>query len=93
VCRRKQRRRKRQRELNFLEWLIDQARLPSTTDCHIIDGSFKEALKKAPRADINIFGLSLATGKLPMNFIREVPQLVNTSSVFVIDSGQESALV
>jgi solute carrier family 12 sodium/potassium/chloride transporter 2 len=83
----------RQRELNFLEWLIDQARLPSTTDCHIIDGSFKEALKKAPRADVNIFGLSLATGKLPMNFIREVPQLVNTSSVFVIDSGQESALV
>jgi solute carrier family 12 sodium/potassium/chloride transporter 2 len=83
----------RKRVQGFVEWLIDQARLPSTTEFYIIEGSFKEALIQAPRADINIFGLSLATGKLPMNFIREVPQLVNTSSVFVIDSGQESALV
>ncbi len=78
---------------SFLDHLSDQARLPSTTTFHVLRGSFTEALDKAPRADVNIFGLSLAGGSLPMNFIREVPDLVRTSSVFVIDSGQESALV
>jgi amino acid transporter len=77
----------------FLSRLSDQARLPSTTDLHILHGPFKEAVTKAPRADVNIFGLSLIDGHLPMDFIREMPNLVNTSVVFVIDSGQESALV
>jgi len=77
----------------FLERLSDQARLPAPTALYVLPGPFKEALAHAPRADVNIFGLSLAGGKLPMAFIREVPDLVNTSSVFVVDSGQESALV
>ena len=77
----------------FFDHLTDQARLPSTTTYNIIRGPFKEILSKAPRADVNIFGLSLLGEKLPMHFIREVPDLVRTSSVFVIDSGQESALV
>ncbi|GAB4429064.1 MAG: amino acid permease [Anaerolineae bacterium] len=78
---------------SFLEHLSDQARLPSTTTFHVLRGSFTEALDNAPRADVNIFGLALAGGNLPMKFIREVPDMVRTSSVFVIDSGQESALV
>jgi amino acid transporter len=77
----------------FLEHLSDQARMPSTTNFYVLPGLFKDALAQAPRADINIFGLSVASGRLPMGFIREVPQLVNTSSVFVIDSGHENALV
>ena len=77
----------------FLEHLSDQARMPSTTNFYVLPGLFKEALARAPRADINIFGLSVVSGKLPMGFIREVPRLVNTSSVFVIDSGHEDALV
>ncbi len=76
----------------FLERLSDQARLPSATELHVLRGPFKPALAAAPRADLNIFGLSLSDGCLPMDFIREMPELVKTSCVFVIDSGHESAL-
>jgi hypothetical protein len=86
---------KHKRRLNlFLERLSDQARLPSTTEFHVLTGSFKEAITVAPRADINIFGLSLTdSNDLPLGFIREVSDLVKSSCVFVIDSGRESALV
>jgi hypothetical protein len=77
----------------FLERLSDQARLPSRTHFHILTGSFKEALQMAPRADVNIFGLSLMGGSLPLDFVRDVSDSVRSSCVFVIDSGQESALV
>lgn len=77
----------------FLERLTDQARLPSTTELHVLPGPFRAALTKAPRADINIFGLSLVDEKLPLEFVRDMPELVKTSCVFVIDSGKESALV
>ncbi len=77
----------------FLERLSDQARLPSRTEFHVLHGSFKEALQTAPRADVNIFGLSLTDGELPLDFVREVSESIKSSCVFVIDSGQESALV
>ena len=77
----------------FLERLSDQARLPSTSEFHIIPAPFKEALSSAPRADLNIFGLSMINGTLPLDFMREVSELAKTSCVFVIDSGKESALV
>jgi hypothetical protein len=78
---------------DFLERLSDQARLPSRTDFHVLPGSFREALTIAPRADINIFGLSLLGDELPLDFIREVSEASKSSCVFVVDSGQESALV
>ena len=79
---------------NFLERLSDQARLPSKTEFHVLPGLFKETLNIAPRADINIFGLSLLGGdELPLEFIREVSESVKSSCVFVVDSGEESALV
>ena len=78
---------------DFLQRLSDQARLPSTTEFHVLAGPFKEALLTAPRADLNIFGLSLVERGLPLTFIRDMPDLVKTSCVFVIDSGHESALV
>jgi hypothetical protein len=77
---------------DFLERLSDQARLPSPTEFHVLLSSFREALTVAPRADINIFGLSLGD-ELPLEFIREVSESVKSSCVFVVDSGQESALV
>ncbi|MCB9101181.1 MAG: Na-K-Cl cotransporter [Anaerolineales bacterium] len=78
---------------DFLQRLSDQARLPSTTEFHILSGPFKSVLDTAPRADLNIFGLSINERGLPLTFIRDMPELVKTSCVFVIDSGHESALV
>ncbi len=76
---------------NFLDHLSDPARLSLLTDFHVLSGSFKEALRIAPRADINIFGLSVSE-TVPVEFIREVSETVKSSCVFVIDSGYESAL-
>ncbi len=75
----------------FLERLSDQARLSAFADIYVLTGTFKEALKLAPRADINIFGLSL-DNEMPFDFIIEVSETVKSSCVFVMDSGYESAL-
>jgi amino acid transporter len=74
----------------FLERLSDQARLPSMTDFHILLGNFDEALKKAPRADINIFGVG---EDLSTEIIRKSSEAAKSSCLFVKDSGWESALV
>jgi hypothetical protein len=81
----------RERLYNFLEHLGDQARLPSLTEFHVLSGEFKAVLSTAPRADINIFGLSVEE-KVPLDFIQEVSEAVKSSCLFVIDSGYESAL-
>jgi solute carrier family 12 sodium/potassium/chloride transporter 2 len=81
----------RRRLHGFLERISDRARLPSMTDLHVIVGSFKESLKIAPRADINILGLG--ADNIPFGRIREVTDLTNSSCIFIKDSGQESALV
>lgn len=75
----------------FLERISDRARLPSMTDFHVLVGTFKESLGKAPRADINVLGLG--PGNIPFTRIREVSNLTNSSCIFIKDSGQESALV
>jgi len=61
------------------------------TDLHVLIGSFKESLKVAPPADINILGLG--PGNIPFGRIREVRDLTNSSCIFIRDSGQEIALV
>jgi len=73
----------------FLNRLGDLTRLPAMTEFHVMTGDFKEVLTKAPRADINIFGLS---ENIPYDFIREAPELANSSCLFVRDSGKESAV-
>ncbi|HDP98065.1 MAG TPA: Na-K-Cl cotransporter [bacterium] len=75
----------------FLETLSDQARLPAMTDFYVLTGPFKNKIKSAPRADVNIFGLAQNT--IPFDFIREATELTHSSCVFVKDSGKESALV
>jgi solute carrier family 12 sodium/potassium/chloride transporter 2 len=74
----------------FLERLSDHTRLPSLTDFHVLVGGFKDALTTAPRADINIFGLGEV---MNLDFMRECPELTNSSCIFIRDSGNESAIV
>ncbi|NIM96824.1 MAG: hypothetical protein GTO24_01690, partial [candidate division Zixibacteria bacterium] len=81
----------RRRLLGFLERISDRARLPSMTEFHVLIGSFKDSLKRAPRADINILGLG--PGNVTFGQIREVTDLTNSSCILVRDSGEESALV
>jgi len=80
----------KKRLLKFLNNLNDQARLPSMTEFHVLIGSFDEALKTAPRADINVFGLS---EQLDFDFMHKSTKLTQSSCPFVKDSGWESALV
>lgn len=74
----------------FLEHINDQARLPSMTEFYVFIGNFMDSLQKAPKADINIFGLA---DTLYFDFLREAPELTNSSCLFIKDSGKESALV
>ncbi|MCB0301923.1 MAG: hypothetical protein KDE52_17815, partial [Calditrichaeota bacterium] len=74
----------------FLEYLSDQARLPSVTEFYVLKGEFFDTLETAPRGDINIFGIA---DQLSFEFMRKVPEKVGASCLYVGDSGQESALV
>ena len=80
----------KKRLLKFLNNLNDQARLPSMTEFYVLIGSFDEALKTAPRADINVFGLG---DQLDFGFMHKSTKLTQSSCLFVKDSGWESALV
>ena len=80
----------RKRLYKFLEHINDQARLPSMTEYYVFIGNFMDSLQKAPKADINIFGLA---DTLYFDFLREAPDLTNSSCLFIRDSGKESALV
>jgi amino acid transporter len=73
----------------FLNNLSQQTRLPSQTEFHVLAGKFEEALRKAPRSDINIFGIG---EKFEFNFMRNITELSNSSCLFVKDSGSESAI-
>lgn len=69
------------------ERLIDRARLPATTETVTLVGNFKEVLSIAPEADLNVFGISNQLGGDTMH---ELADAVNTSCLFVKDSGGES---
>jgi len=83
-------RKDQERLYDYLQKLSDYARLPAMTEFHVIIDSFEEALKSAPKADINIFGMPF---EVPFKFMRESPELTHSSCIFVKDSGYESALV
>ena len=72
----------------FLNSLINLARIPKTlTEVHV--GDFKTIVKKAPSADINIFGME---ENLSFEFVNEMTLKTNSSCLFVRDSGHESIL-
>lgn len=74
---------------SFMEHLSEVARFPMMTSLHVLTGEFTDALKTAPRADINIFGLA---PEISCSRIRDVTETTLSSCLFVKDSGWESAL-
>ncbi|MCF7824618.1 MAG: amino acid permease [Candidatus Marinimicrobia bacterium] len=72
------------------ERLIDRARLPVTTETVILTGKFNDVLSIAPLADLNIFGIS---NDLDGDTMHNLAAAVNTSCLFVKDSGGESMVV
>lgn len=79
----------KKRLYHFLEYLSDRARLPFRTEFHVLVGDFHDALKTAPRADVNIFGMS---NDLNLDILRDIFERSNASCLFVADSGGENAL-
>ena len=73
----------------YLEQLISLTRLPSTTGIQVFTQPFEAAIKEAPTTDLNIFGLA---HEPDLRFIRRMATEIDTSCVFVRDSGEESAM-
>ncbi len=70
--------------------LIDRARLPLSTEMVILVGEFHAVLSESPQADLNIFGIS---NKLDGDTMHDLASAVDTSCLFVKDSGVESMVV
>lgn len=73
----------------FLKDLIDLGRMPGSTEIYVGEGELDAHLSKAPRADLNIFGLS---PQVDLGFIERVVDVTGASCLIVRDSGHESAL-
>ena len=73
----------------FLQELMNMARLPESTEVHVFVLPFEEALRQAPSADLSVFGLSR---KSDLAFSQRIMRIIDRSCVFVRDSGEESAL-
>jgi amino acid transporter len=73
----------------YLQQLIILTRLPSTTSVQVFVLPFEEAIHAGPATDLNIFGLA---HEPDLHFIQHLAMAVNTSCIFVRDSGEESAL-
>ncbi len=76
----------RQKAHDFLKKLIDLARLP-IEESIVIDGSFYDQFSRAPLADLNVFGLF---DDKDINHFRGVALRINTSCLFIRDSGHEN---
>ncbi|MEX1177238.1 MAG: amino acid permease [Nitriliruptor sp.] len=73
----------------YLEAVVERARLPGPPSIEVIDRSFREALEHAPpRGDLHILALS---GQTDFHWLREVRDLLGTPCLFVRDSGIENA--
>ena len=73
----------------FIIKLLKYARMPKDFEIQVESDDFSEFLSRAPRADINIMGLSDQVDK---NMLENVVRKTGTSCLFVMDSGTESAL-
>jgi hypothetical protein len=73
---------------DFLEKMIDLGRLPNATAIAETD-TFGAYLQRAPRADLNIFGL---LPDIDFAFPRRMMQETRSTCMFVRDSGLENAL-
>ncbi len=73
----------------FIRSLVEQGRLPSNSQTRVWVGTFLQAFRDAPCADFNIFGLSTVWNTSPMD---QEDKFVESTSLFVRDSGLESAM-
>ena len=71
---------------HYLENLLEVARLKDVS-AHVEIGSFKEALKSAPQADVDFFGLPKDPN---LGELRSYVELTRSACVFVADSGKEN---
>ncbi len=69
--------------------LIEDARLPSSTESVVMEGSFRKQLAAAPETDLSIFGLAREVDR---DFLNDLVHLSRSSCLFIRDSGRESAL-
>ncbi len=74
----------------FLHSLAKDARLPSNTKIYLYHGEFDHHLAISPKADLNIFGLS--NSSINIQKLRDISSKTDSSCLFVLDSGNESAL-
>src|SRR6056297_926010 len=73
---------------DYLNNLLDVSRLKGVTP-HVEIGSFEEALKVAPQADLDLFGLPVDPD---LDRLRSYVDLTSSACVFVADSGRENVL-
>ncbi len=71
---------------HYLENLLEVARLKDVS-AHVEIGSLKEALKSAPQADVDFFGLPKDPN---LGELRSYVELTRSACVFVADSGKEN---
>jgi solute carrier family 12 (sodium/potassium/chloride transporter), member 2 len=74
---------------SFHNRLIELTRIPRETKQHIAAGEFPAGLSAAPQADLNIFGMPAA---LDFDQMRAMVEQARSSCVFLMASGEESAL-
>lgn len=72
--------------LNFLNDIIELARLP-IDETLVIVGDFATQLKDTPPADVNLFGI---TPGQDMQHYQQMATAVDTTCLFVLDSGHEN---
>jgi hypothetical protein len=75
---------------DYLSQVALQARLQRNTQVHVRVGAFREQVNQVPRADLNVFGLPKPAD---LTFCQEMVDLVESSCVFVRDSGEENAYI
>lgn len=69
----------------FHEHLGERLSLPSQAEFLVMAGDFRDALARAPRADLNIFGISEG---LSFDFMRTISRTTKSSCLFIRDAGQ-----
>lgn len=72
----------------YMENLLDVSRLKGVT-AHVEIGTFEDALKTAPQADLDFFGLAADPD---LEVLRTYVEITRSACVFVADSGRESIL-
>ncbi len=79
-----------ERASQYLHDLMVLARMPPGFEIIVEQAPFARYVRRAPRADLNVFGLAREVDR---EFIGQAVEFTQSTCLFVRDSGQESALV